>query len=434
MLFANETVLWMVGFALIPHGIFTILYLIFKGKSVSEEKIFRHDLVGIFLIIAFLLIPLRQIFWHYSDPENVNIFARVFGYQLLISPLLYLYSQSLVIPGFRFSLRILCHLIPFGLFSLFFIFFQTKAIDPGYYILIMDPTREPTTAGKWIGLINFSVLIFYSVKIVRLVKFHKSNIVDYLSQISEKQTLNWLYWIIASFYLTIILTVTISIITRMTHVGYLNIQVTLLDFNIMFWSLYAVFVYTMSFFFIQQNRILPDSVESGDANPDIDNNKDFDISENLENSENFNNLESLKAKETLAFPKTQSTNSDNTQSSKYKKSGLTDESKTTIHTQLIQTMESKKPYLDEELNLKKLSKILNVSQNHLSQVINELENQSFFHFINEWRAKESARLIEEDKAKDKKLIEIAFESGFNSLSSFNLHFKRVTGKTPREFR
>ncbi|WCL47732.1 helix-turn-helix domain-containing protein [Leptospira sp. GIMC2001] len=396
VIFANEITTWLVGLAIIPHCIFIIIYLI------QKEKFGIHDRIAAIIVLAMMMIPIRQIVFHYDNHDNLNLFTRIYGYQLIVSPLLYLYCKSLVISSFQWNNKDWFHTLPFFAFSLFFVLFQPNANDSGYYTFIMNPTIKPTNEGKLIGLFNFIILFFYSIKIIQLVRFHKSNITDYLSQISETQTLTWLYWIIASFYGTLILTVGIGITTRLTNMGFLNLTITLDIFNIMFWSIYSALIYILSFFFIRQTRIL----------------HSVDESENIKSSND----------------EIQGEITENIESAKYRKSGLTDESKSNIHEQLKKVMEKDKPYLDEELNLKKLCIRLNVSQNHLSQVINELENLSFFHYVNEWRAKEAMELIRKDSGNNKKLIEIAYDAGFNSLSSFNLHFKRVTGMTPREFR
>ncbi|MCC5813386.1 MAG: helix-turn-helix transcriptional regulator [Leptospira sp.] len=396
MIFTNDFAPWMVGLAILPHSLFVIIYLIFK------EKIGFHDRIAAFIVFILMLIPARQIAFHYADHENLNLFVRIYGYHLITSPLLYYYCKSLVIPSFQIKKIDLLHAMPFFLFSMYFIFLQSKASDDGYHTLIMNPTKEPTSTGKFVGLLSFTILILYSIKIIKLVKYHKSNIKDYLSQITENQTLSWLYWIIASFYGTIILTITSGILTRLTNMGFLNMTISLEIFNTLFWTIYTLLIYILSFFFIRQTRILPETSET----------QKVQISNNGFEDEINETKDSIK----------------------YKKSGLTEESKLNIHKTLKDIMDRKKPYLDEDLNLNKLAKLLYVRSNHLSQVINEVENVSFFHYVNEWRVREAMRLIQEDISNEKKLIEIAYDSGFNSLSSFNLHFKRVSGFTPREFR
>jgi len=71
---------------------------------------------------------------------------------------------------------------------------------------------------------------------------------------------------------------------------------------------------------------------------------------------------------------------------------------------------------------------------HLSQVINTCFNQNFFDFINSYRIKDSRRLLSEQDPDKKTIIEILYETGFNSKSVFNTAFKKHTGMTPSQFR
>lgn len=97
-------------------------------------------------------------------------------------------------------------------------------------------------------------------------------------------------------------------------------------------------------------------------------------------------------------------------------------------------MKSERPYLDPDLTLPKLAEGLNVSTHHLSQVINEMHGRNFFDFINQFRVEEVKKKIQDEKFHNFSLLGIAYESGFNSKSAFNRVFKKMTGKTPSQFR
>jgi AraC-like DNA-binding protein len=102
--------------------------------------------------------------------------------------------------------------------------------------------------------------------------------------------------------------------------------------------------------------------------------------------------------------------------------------------QLYDLIAKEELYLDSELNLGKLAKKLDLSSHQLSYVINNGFNQNFYGFINKYRVEKAKKLLA-DKELDKfSIIGIAFESGFNSKTSFNTTFKKITGKTPSEFK
>ena len=68
----------------------------------------------------------------------------------------------------------------------------------------------------------------------------------------------------------------------------------------------------------------------------------------------------------------------------------------------------------------------------LSQVINEGLNKTFFEMTAQYRIEEAKRLLKEKP--NIKVEEIAEEVGYNSKSSFNTTFKKLTGQTPSEWR
>jgi AraC-like DNA-binding protein len=100
---------------------------------------------------------------------------------------------------------------------------------------------------------------------------------------------------------------------------------------------------------------------------------------------------------------------------------------------LQHVMHTEKPYLNKEITLPALAKILAITPHHLSQVINERLNQNFFEFINEYRVEEFKRLATNPKNKHISILGLAMEAGFNSKATFYRFFKSNTGLTPSEF-
>lgn len=118
---------------------------------------------------------------------------------------------------------------------------------------------------------------------------------------------------------------------------------------------------------------------------------------------------------------------------KYANSGITDELVIDIHNRLKELMNKEKIYCESELSLSTLAAKLNVHPNYLSQVINEKEGKSFFDYINALRVEEFKRLIALPQSSRFTLMSLAFDCGFNSKSSFNKNFKKVTGLSPSEY-
>lgn len=101
---------------------------------------------------------------------------------------------------------------------------------------------------------------------------------------------------------------------------------------------------------------------------------------------------------------------------------------------LIRFIEKEKPYRDSMLSIKQLADQLDVPVRDLSLLINNVLNQNFFDFINQHRINEACELLKDPAFKRTTILEIMYEVGFNSKSSFNTAFKKYTGQTPTEYR
>lgn len=101
---------------------------------------------------------------------------------------------------------------------------------------------------------------------------------------------------------------------------------------------------------------------------------------------------------------------------------------------LQQYMDEEKPFLNPSLTIQDVSNDIQIPVRDLSLLINHKLEQHFYDFINAYRI-ENAKNILKDVAKSKvTILEILYEVGFNSKSSFNTAFKKHTGFTPTDFR
>lgn len=118
---------------------------------------------------------------------------------------------------------------------------------------------------------------------------------------------------------------------------------------------------------------------------------------------------------------------------KYAKSGLTEESSEKIKLKLLEFMDKKKPYLESNLKINKLSESTGIPSQHISQVINESFGKNFYEFVNEYRVKAAIILLREYEYRNYTYTAIGFEVGFNSKSAFYNAFKKVTNTTPARY-
>jgi AraC-like DNA-binding protein len=120
--------------------------------------------------------------------------------------------------------------------------------------------------------------------------------------------------------------------------------------------------------------------------------------------------------------------------SKYKTTSVSEEKSTQLFEKVKIQMKMEKQFKNPEVSLKSLSKTLKVTPQVLSMTINQKTGKNFNAFINHYRIEEAAKLLTDDEFSSHTISAIAYEVGFNSISSFNTNFKAQTGKTPAAHR
>lgn len=119
---------------------------------------------------------------------------------------------------------------------------------------------------------------------------------------------------------------------------------------------------------------------------------------------------------------------------KYEGSGLSSTEVVNYFAELEQLMKKEQPYMDEELNIKKLANLCGIPDYNLSRVINEGAGASFFDYINDYRIERSKKILADPKSSGYTILRIAFDSGFNSKSAFYRAFRKKENMSPVEYR
>lgn len=96
-------------------------------------------------------------------------------------------------------------------------------------------------------------------------------------------------------------------------------------------------------------------------------------------------------------------------------------------------MEETRPHLNANLTVEQLARQLAVPSRELSRVINQGFSQNFFEFVSAYRIEEVKRRLD-DAGNTASILNIMYDSGFNSKSVFNTAFKKATGLTPSQYR
>lgn len=119
---------------------------------------------------------------------------------------------------------------------------------------------------------------------------------------------------------------------------------------------------------------------------------------------------------------------------KYQNSNLSDMRIQVLGENLKKILEEKTLYTNANLKLEKVANVMGIPSYQLSQVINSGLKTNFNDLINSYRIQAIKDKLTDPSAAQKTISEIAYENGYNSKSTFNTAFKKVTGKTPSQFR
>lgn len=101
---------------------------------------------------------------------------------------------------------------------------------------------------------------------------------------------------------------------------------------------------------------------------------------------------------------------------------------------LKQYMAQKEPFLDPSLTIQELANQIDIPVRDLSVLINHHMDQHFFDFVNEYRIQKAMGILKDQSRSQLTVLEILYEVGFNSKSSFNTSFKKHTNLTPTAYR
>jgi AraC-like DNA-binding protein len=120
--------------------------------------------------------------------------------------------------------------------------------------------------------------------------------------------------------------------------------------------------------------------------------------------------------------------------SKYQRNRLAEDEASELAQKLQERMRQRKMYRDSALTLQVLADSVGATPHLMSQVLNVHIGKSFYVFVNSYRA-EALKVALADRAqRQRSVLELAVEAGFNSKSTLNSFFKRHTGLTPTEYR
>jgi len=116
----------------------------------------------------------------------------------------------------------------------------------------------------------------------------------------------------------------------------------------------------------------------------------------------------------------------------YKKSHLGRIDTDVIAREIVRLMEEERLHQVEDLKIAALAQQLEITVHQLSEIFSTTFHTSFPLFLRDYRIRMACDLL--SNRPEMSILDIAFECGFGSKTSFNRSFKEGTGLTPGEYR
>ncbi len=365
-------------------SVFLVFILVGKRKKTIADKFLLAWLMvcAVHLLLYYLYITGK--IYEYPSLLGINMSLPLFH-----GPLLFLYTCSLTGKNPLTSKLHLLHALPIVLINIPLISFFMLPPDQKIAIFKSQGKGYETFNVIHLAVIMISGTMYVLASLLLLRKYRKAIQEEFST--TEKINLMWLRYLIYG-------------------VGVIWILVIFGKDPIIF-SGVVLFVILLGYFGIRQAGIFSDVPYASITLPSIDHHQTDSVTKSIEE---------------FAADKSIS-------KSKYERSGLTTAMAENIYAGLNRSMIDEKSFKDLDLTLTLLAKRLNVHPNHLSQVINTYEQKNFYDYINWLRVEEFKNLVLRPENQQYTLLSLAHECGFNSKTTFNRNFKKVTGLSPSEY-
>ncbi|MFN4315854.1 MAG: helix-turn-helix domain-containing protein [Chitinophagaceae bacterium] len=389
-LFGTKSVVLLILAGLLLFCFLLVLVRFFKDG-------YRADLfLGILLLAALgQLLPflLGYAGWYSREPFRSWLFYWPLQQLLLIPVLFNFYLQFVLYPTAVFRRKYLLHFLPALIYNIYVLvpaFLEIGGADTGFYQNQRDPDFD-----QWYQLLGFLCFLGYLIaSLARYARYRKWIFAE--TSFAEQLQLNWIRIVL-----------TLFIVLCAARVLFFILNPEWGEFGKKFWYyLSSTILYVILGITGYSHSLLRKSLEWVHSQlkrrpaplPAI--------------------VESLSALE----PKTDQ-----------KMLSLEPAELAGLRHELEEHFEKNEPFLDPLLTLNSCAREIGWSPKKLSQTINQGYNQNFNDFINTYRCRSVIDKLKNGEHNLHTLLGIAMDAGFNSKSTFNRSFKRLTGQSPREY-
>lgn len=344
------------------------LFLAITLQLVPNRNEAANRMLSSVLLIAVLMLFGRVVVFRFTGFWVWKTASLADTSIFLFGPLFYAYFRRLTFQEEPVFKLSWLHYIPAILHLVYFFWLLSISLEQFKVLVQGSPMQWVFFSTELLGLFSFSIYWWASLQLVRRFQVLEQE------QLAFHQTVaRYLFYCLASLLIVILawwLSFLNSYFWGFTLLG--------LNYNIM-WIIAPIFIYTIGFFSLKQPEIFRVPYK-----PKLKSERD-----------RINQEEVERLKKRLDY-----------------------------------FILEEQVYLNPNLSLKTLADKLNTSANNVSWLLNQVYKSNFYDFINEHRVNAFLTLVKAKKHKEKTLLALAFEVGFNSKSTFNKAFKQFTGHTP----
>ena len=352
-----------------------LVVLVISKKRELPQKILMAILTLILVIVITLYASLHGL-------KPLFIFANLFedGARFLIGPLLYLYIKSIFNRDDDFIKKHLAHFLPF---ILYWSFFTVPVVLSRYSGSPVFDYLKVFYGTGYLAVIKDVYVTIYIVLSIRLFLRFKTAIKSNYSSFGNANY-GWLRKFLVGFLLATLFDVAVAI-SYVVYKPSVNWDLGIVS---------AMFLILVTFYLgyhgLKQSIIhLPEFlIEKGRGNK----------------KNGMNNPQ------------------------------LAEEESKSLQLKLKEVLFQDKPYLFPELTLSGLAEQIGTTDRKLSILLNQNMNISFYDLINKYRVETVMEKLRSEEYLKFSMVGLAFDSGFNSKSSFYRSFKKETGLSPAEYR
>ena len=365
-------------------AVFVSLLLAFFLFTVKTENKLANRLFAFFFILTAIDLSGFFVYEYMDNHLDFEIFR--WTTCLLEMPLFYLYVLAVCYSDFRLKWKHLIHVIPFVVVNLVFIprFYLASGTEKLHFFEFHNQMPE---------MYFFQILVeiqyfFYIVSVFLILKKYREIYLENYTNPSTS-TYKWL------FQMTVVFLAAHSLVVLKNLLRYTDFDKTFIWSSILVGSVALL----VTCWFVLKAMNHPELFRGINSKLQLTKDilpKENDVVEEINSNQN--------------------------------------EAITSQISMLKNYMTEKEPYLDPSLTIQELANQINIPVRDLSVLINHHMDQHFFDFVNEYRIQKAMHILKDQSKSNLTILEILYEVGFNSKSSFNTSFKKYTNLTPTAYR